>query len=106
MKRKSDNLWKKAHGRRQVPAAHVETVHIMLRVWHSQADRECRRLRGRLEAGEYELHGEAYARWNSIRSFLEQQLRIGTKSVQDADYLAATVEWYGTLPHLDSLTVR
>ncbi len=106
MIKKADNLWKKAHGRRSIPAAHVETVHVLLRVWHTQADKECRRLRAKLEKGMLELHGEAYARWVAIRSFLEQQLSMGTKSVADADYLAATVEWFGTQPHLDSLTIQ
>lgn len=103
---KSDNLWNKAHGRRSIPAAHVETVHILLRVWHTQADAECRRLRAKLERGLLELNGEAYARWVAIRSFLEQQLKIGTRSVKDSDYLAATAEWYGTQSHLDSLKIQ
>ena len=101
--KKRDNLWKKAHGRREIPADHIETIHVLLRVWASQADRECQRLRRRLEAGEIELHGEAYARWIAIRSFLTQQISIGTKAVADADYLAATLEFVGVQPTISDL---
>ena len=91
MRKKKDNGWTKAHGRRVVPPAHLATVETVITAMYIQCCRSRDEFRSRAARDAEGVHLETYRYWRSLSDYLGGVLKTGLRSISERDYLLAVL---------------